>query len=135
MTEPMTFKDNEAAFTHACQFMDSKIFEGAILPALVLDARELAGTEAAVKKDADGTQTVLLMICSDDGGFVVMAQTCGANGPDLEPWDLVAWRAGNLVTKLGKSSEDMRFGWVGHVIGTLEPQWANGSWVMAKMFY
>lgn len=68
-----------------------------------------------------GLQTCSLKVASDDGGFLVLAQTAG-NGPKLEPGMLVAWQAGTYSADIGKvNSEDQRFGWVGLIIAVLHP--------------
>ena len=62
-----------------------------------------------------------MKVASDDGGFLVLAQTAG-NGPKLEPGMLVAWQAGTYSADIGKvNSEDQRFGWVGLIIAVLHP--------------
>ena len=134
MEFPINFGDNESAFEFACENMNSELSVGVTLPALVLDAREAAGTGTAVKKEPDGTQVAVLRICSKDGGFVALSKTFKPKGPDLNPGDFVAWHAGIYSEELAKMSEDSRSGWVGQIIGTYKPDWVNGSWAVDQGF-
>jgi hypothetical protein len=127
------FKDNAAAFTYACKFLNCNLAEGAMLPALVQDGRELFGTQESVHAKPDRTQTAVLKIASRDGGFLVVATTPG-RGPVLKPGDFVGWLAGHHSAKLAESSADKRFGWVGVIVGTLRPEWKDGSWVGQERF-
>ena len=124
----LPFKNNESAFEYACKFMDNDLREGVGLLALVLDAKELYNLETSVPKDDSGIQIVALKVASNDGGFEVMAQTLSANGPNLNPGDLVVWEVGTYLQELANTHDDERFGWVGLILGTLKPVWANGSW-------
>jgi hypothetical protein len=46
----------------------------------VLDAKKEFGTAVSVKTNDDGIQIACLMIPSDDGGFMVMAETSMRGG-------------------------------------------------------
>ncbi len=127
------FKDNKAAFEYASNFLVCTVEVGAMLPALVEDGRSLFGTQDSVHLNGDGTQTAVVKIASSDGGFLVLARTVGL-GPTLKPGDLVAWQAGAYLTELAETAGDRRFGWVGLILGTLSPEWRDGSWVGAEQF-
>lgn len=131
---PLYFKDNAAAFEYACKFLQCHLAEGSFLPALVLDSKELFGTETAVKIQADGNQLAMLCVASDDGGFLVAATTTNPKGPRLEPGQLVAWTAMKYVPAIAEATNDKRFGWVGLIVGTLKPEHVNGSWVSDEKF-
>lgn len=131
---PLFFKDNPAAFEYACKFLQCHLTEGSFLPALVLDSKELFGTETAVKIQADGNQLAMLRVASDDGGFLVAATTANPKGPRLQPGQLVAWTAMKYVPAIAKDANDKRFGWVGLIVGTLKPGHVNGSWVGDEKF-
>lgn len=127
---PVHFKSGDAALEMACKYMDCALAEGTTLPALVLDAHKLFGTEASVKVQVNGIQLAMLRVASSDGGFLVAASTVGAIGPRLEPGQLVAWQAMSYAPELAKAgAADERFAWVGLIVGTLKSEFVNGSWV------
>ena len=43
--QPLHFKDTDAAFTYACEYLQSELAAGAVLLALVLDAKTVGGAE------------------------------------------------------------------------------------------
>lgn len=131
---PLYFKDGAAAFGYCCQYMECPLGEGSSLPALVLDARELFGSAAAVKIEDNGNQTAAIRVASSDGGFLVFGPTAGPKGPRLQPGQLVCWQAGSFSPSVAKLSKDGRFGWVGLIVGTLKPQWREGMWVGDERF-
>lgn len=128
------FQDGIAALRFACKFLECPLHEGVFLPAVVLDPREVFGRQGAVKVGGDGIQTALLCVASNDGGFVVAAPTAGPKGPRLEPGQLVAWKAVRHVPEIASTVSDPRFGWVGVIVGTLEPEHRNGCWVGSEIF-
>jgi hypothetical protein len=131
---PRVFPDGIAAFRYACKFLECPLHEAALLPALVLDPREVFGPQATVKTETEGHQIPVLCVASNDGGFFVVATTAGPRGPTLEPGQLVAWRAVRHVPDIAKTVSDKRFGWVGVIVGTLKPEQRNGCWVSAEIF-
>lgn len=117
----LSFKNSQSAFEYSCAYMNCDLRCGCFLPALIVDARQL-GDEEAVKTHEDGIQTCALRVASNDGGFLVFAQTAGANGPKLEPGMLVGWQAGAYNSEIAKiNPEDKRFGWVGLIAAVLHP--------------
>lgn len=141
----LTFEDSLTAFEHACD-CECLLHEGIVLPALVLDARELLDAETAVKIQDDGRQIASVRVASPDGGFVVSASTSGAHGPTLEPGHFVAWQAERYDLQLAKHTfarrkrfgwmnwKDKRLGWVGVIEGTLKLEYRNGGWVGDERF-
>ena len=133
-TPPLRFKDFEAAFSYACQSLQSELSSGAVLPALVLDARDVGG-EVAVKVQPDGIQLTMLKVCSKDNGFMVMASSASSQGPVLKPGDLVAWQASSQVAELAAISPDSRSNWVGLVLAKLMPEYTSGrGWAIEQPF-
>jgi hypothetical protein len=118
----LAFKSNKAAFEYACASLRCDVVKGQGLPALVVGATHTSGTAAPVAKDDRGIQTAVLRVASSDGGFPVVALSVG-RGPDLNVGDLVAWVPGEYREDLADASADSRFGWVGLIIGTLEPRY------------
>jgi hypothetical protein len=131
---PRFFPDGIAALRYACKFLECPLHEGTFLPAVVLDPRELFGSQVTVKTDKDGNQLAFLCVASSDSGFFVAAATAGPRGPRLEPGQLVAWKAVRHVPDIANSVTDKRFGWVGMIVGTLKPEHRDGCWVNGEIF-
>jgi hypothetical protein len=129
----LAFKSNKAAFEYACASLRCDVVKGQGLPALVVGATHTFGTAAPVARDDRGIQTAVLRVASSDGGFPVVALSVG-RGPDLNVGDLVAWVPGEYREDLADASADSRFGWVGLIIGTLEPRYVKGNWVGKDTF-
>ena len=132
---PLYFKDAQAAFGYACEFLKSDLSPGAVLPALVLDAAAAIGGGVAVKRQPDGTQVAMLRVCSKDGGYVVNASSATANGPSLQPGDLVAWQAGAPIEAMKSQFPDPRSSWGGLILAKLLPEYTMGrGWAIAQPF-
>lgn len=131
---PLAFKDGTAALEYAVKFMECSLQPGASLPAVVLDSRAHFGTKRAVKVQPDGNQVAVVRVASNDGGFVVLAATAGPRGPELQPGQLVAWQAMKYDHQLARAGEDERSGWVGLIVGTLQPEHRDGSWLGGDQF-
>ena len=129
----LAFKSNEAAFEYACAFMRCDVVKGQELPALVVGATHAFGMTAPVAKHGRGIQTAVLRVASSDGGFLAVALSFG-RGPDLNVGDLVAWVPGEYCEDLAATSADRRFGWVGLIVGTLEPRYFQGNWIGKNTF-
>jgi hypothetical protein len=134
-TTPLVFKDAYCAFEYACKFMNCSIEKDRMMMAIVLDGRTEFGLSDSVKLKQDGIQLACLKVASDDGGFIVLAETAGRNGPKLKPGELVAWLPGFFNSQIADSVEDSRFGWMGLIVGTLEPAWRDGSWEGKERFF
>jgi hypothetical protein len=130
---PRFFPDGIAALRYACKLLECPLHEGAFLPAVVLDPREVFGTQPPART-GDGNQVAFLCVASNDGGFVVAATTAGPRGPRLEPGQLVAWRAVRHVPDIASTVSDKRLGWAGVIVGTLKPELRNGCWVGSEIF-
>jgi hypothetical protein len=130
---PRFFEDGVAALRYATLFLECPLREGAFLPAVVLDPRELF-EGSAPSASAGAGQTHFLCVASQDGGFVVAARTAGPQGPKLGAGQLVAWKAVRHVPDLAKGMRDERFGWVGVIVGTLKLEHRNGCWVSEQIF-
>jgi hypothetical protein len=141
----LAFKDNLSAFERACDG-ECQLHEGIMLPALVLDAREMLGAASAVQIQGDGRQTACLRVASADGGFIVSASTSGSGGTRLQPGHFVAWQAERYDPQVAKKAparnkrfglfglKDKRYGWVGVIAGTLKPEYRNGGWIGDERF-
>ena len=131
---PLYFKDADAAFAFACEFLQCELSSDSVIPALVLDARTVGG-EVAVKVQPDGIQVAMLKVSSKDNGFMVMESTASSQGPSLKPGDLVAWQAGSQVAALAALSPDPRSTWVGLILAKLQPEYTSGrGWAIEQPF-
>jgi len=130
---PRFFPDGIAALRYACRFLELPLYEGTFLPAVVLDAREILGTQGLARPE-NGSQAFFLCVASHDGGFVVAAPNAGPRGPRLEPGQLVAWKAVRHVPDIVSGMRDRRFGWAGVIVGTLKLEHREGCWVSDEIF-
>ena len=134
-TIPLFFKDTQAAFTYACDYLQIDLKEGAVLPALVLDAAAALGGGAPVRHQPDGIQIAMLRVCAKDGGYMVIASSVSANGPVLQPGDLVAWQASTPVDALATQFPDPRSTWSGLILARLLPEYTVGrGWAIHQPF-
>jgi hypothetical protein len=131
----LPFKDANAAFAYACEFLDAKLQVGSVLPALVLDAGAQTGGGPPIRVQPDGNQIAVLRICSKDGGFVHLAATSGHLGPRLNPGDLVAWSALEYSLRLIRSHEDARTLYNGLIVAKLKPEFKlDQGWAIEAPF-
>ena len=118
----LVFKTGEGFVDHHCKYMITCIEVGTPLASVVLDATVIFGTSVPVKIDANGIQTATLRVASDDGGFVVIAQTASAGGAALNPGDVVAWVPGQHLPQIAEASGDDRSGWIGLIVAKIAPE-------------
>ncbi len=151
----LVFKSSKDAFEFSCKFMDCTLGEKKSVPALVVDARELApNIGSAVKTEADKSQIAMIRVASRTDGFVIPARTAGAQSairpdlalqrryahghPDLKPGDLVTFTAMIYKSEMVKAFGDKDAGWVGLITSKLEPKLniQNGpSWQIEEQFH
>lgn len=132
---PLFFKDTNAAFEFACEYLLTDLTSGAVLPALVMDSAAALGGGAAVRRRPDSVQIAMLRVSSKDGGYMVVATSASAAGPNLQPGDLVAWQAGEAVPELATQFSDSRSTWVGLILAKLKPEYRAGhGWAIDQPF-
>ncbi|WP_417481682.1 hypothetical protein [Maricaulis sp.] len=124
------FTSTMEAFEHACAEHDTLIVPEQPLLAMVLESVGDAGALA----EGDGCAQLTLKAASEDGGFVVISRTTFAPKQTLHPGDLVCWVPLQHDADLGARAGDERFGWVGLVFASFEPQWAGDEWVVREFF-
>jgi hypothetical protein len=111
-SEPdLRFTNSASLFEMACKYGHTEIGLNQGMLAVVLDAKKEFGTPQPVKLEADGTQTAVLRVVSEDGGFVVPSKTLG-RGPPLSPDDAVIWVPVAFSDEVARLSSDRRCGWV-----------------------
>jgi hypothetical protein len=130
------FTDIDALFNLQCKFGDTRLEPGKATFAVVVDAVQTCGLPIAVKINSDGTQTAVLNVVSEDGGFLVVANTRIPNKPPLKPGDPVLWvpkvHNKELSTQLG----DERSGWVGFIgakVSMVVPT-STGQWKIVEKY-
>lgn len=134
-TSSVLFESGVTALEWACVHNDCTLRQGAVLPAVVLDASVRFGMFDSVARHNDGTQLAYLRVASSDGGFIVAAQSASSSGPHLIPGQLVIWWAGHYSDSTASRMEDERCGWVGLIIGTLKSEWHHDEeWVVDEKF-
>ena len=152
----LVFKDCEAAFAHACKWMDCTLGEGKGVPAIVVDSREFASDiGCAVKTESDKSQLAMIRVASESGGFVIPAKTAGAQSsirpdlvsserqspgrPDLKPGDLVIFTAMTYREDMAEAFGSKESEWMGLITLKLEPRLDVRSdppiWVIEEKFH
>ncbi len=104
----------EARFARECASGDTRVQEGKGVFALVVDAAKRFGMARAMKRNRDGTQSMVLKVASHDGGFFVLATTRRPGTP-LKPGDAVIWVPVAYDKTFGTRFSDHRAGWIGFV--------------------
>lgn len=87
-----------------------------------MDASKEFGTGVSVKVKPDGIQLVTLKVASQDGGFLVIAETASGRGDRLKPDDVVIWVPIQHLKEVAPDGADERFGWVGFVVAKVRPE-------------
>jgi hypothetical protein len=128
------FDTPQAAFAHACEHHDCTIAAEQPLLAVVLDAHTEFGADEAITIEEDGCTQVSLKVASKDGGFIVLSRTAKPPKQPLEVGELVCWVPLKHDSVLATSANDERFGWVGLVFATLEPEWTGGEWALREFY-
>lgn len=128
--QPLMFKDNQSAFDYACQYLDTKI--SADKPMLAIVEPGPSGRQPIQLES--GRQRTVLRVCSDDGGFMVIADSAYDKGPRLKIGDLVAWLPFDYAEEVKGKVEDPRSAMVGFILGTLEPVLTATGWKGKDIF-
>ncbi len=116
------FKSGEAFFEYHCKYMVTTIKENHAAVALVLDARKELGAESAVDIIKNGIQAATIQVASDDGGFLVRAETLSSEGEKLQPGDVVLWVPHILFPEVGiRNQSRQRPGWLGFIRAKINP--------------
>jgi hypothetical protein len=124
------FTSTMEAFEHACAEHDTAIVPEQPMLAMVLESVGDAGALA----EGDGCAQVTLKVASEDGGFVVISRTTFAPKQPLHPGDLICWVPLQYDAELASRAQDDRFGWVGLVFASFEPEWVEDEWVVREFF-
>jgi hypothetical protein len=118
----LPFKSGQAFFDMQCKFGFTDIREEQGICALVLDAAKEFGTPEAVKVQPNGCQLATLKVASEDGGFVIFAETASSSGDALRPGDVVIWVPMVHMKEMADRLGDHRQGWVGLIIAKVAPE-------------
>ncbi len=134
MSESRTFKTTQDAFEHACNELNPQIEPEQPMVALVLDSAEEFGADEAITIEDSGNARLTLKVASKDGGFVVLSRTIKPPKESIAPGDLVCWVPLKHDPQLAAQASDDRFGWIGLVFATLEPQWEEDEWALREFY-
>lgn len=134
MSESQVFKTTQDAFDHACKELNPEITPEQPMVAMVLDSSDEFGADEAITIDDDGCARLTLRVASGDGGFVVLSRTVKPAKQSLAPGDLVCWVPLKHDPQLAAQANDERFGWIGLVFATLEPQWEEDEWALREFY-
>jgi hypothetical protein len=118
----LIYKNGEAFFDMQCKYGFTEIKRGQGISSLVIDATKEFGTEQAVKIQPNGCQLATIKVASDDGGFVVLAETASKNGDRLQPGDVVIWVPMTHMKDLARKLGNDRQGWVGLIVAKVAPE-------------
>jgi hypothetical protein len=118
----LIFNNGQDFFEYQCKFGQTGIQPERGIVALVLDASKEFDARDPVKIEDDGRQSVVLKVASEDGGFIVMAQTPTDKGDHLKPNDAVIWLPMTYAEEIVPEGTDTRFGWIGFVIAKIKPE-------------
>ena len=136
LSDVFEFTDIEELFNLQCKFGDTRLEPGKATFAVVVDGAETCGLPIAVKTNSDGTQTTILNVASEDGGFLVIANTRIPNKPLLKPGDPVLWVPKVHNKELGAQLGDERSGWVGFIgakVSMVVPT-STGKWKIVEKY-
>lgn len=122
LPQKLPFKSGAAFLEYQCKYGHTDIRPKQGIVALVLDSKKEFGTSEAIKVEPDGRQTATLLVASEDGGFMVSAQTPTGKGDRLQPDDVVIWVPVQHVPDLTPAGLDKRFGWVGFIVAKVKPE-------------
>ena len=114
--QKLPFKDGQSFFEYQCQFGVTDIVPKQGMIAKVEDARKVFGNDVAVRTLPSGAQFAVLKVVSDDGGFIVFAETPTAQGPPLVPDDIVVWVPLTHTAEKMNAGMDERLGWQSVII-------------------
>lgn len=129
--DDLIFKDNQSAFDYACKYLDTKISMDKPMLAIV----EPGPSGQQPIKMESGRQRAILKVCSDDGGFMVVADSAYDKGPRLRVGDLVAWLPVDYAVELKDQVYDPRFAIIGFIVGTLHPVLSGEGWKAKDRFH
>lgn len=132
--ETKVFEDTKEAFAQACADGPEAITAEQPMIALVLDAQSEFGADEPITLEADGCARLTLRVATKDGGFIALSKTTHPVKEAIKVGDLVCWVPLKHDADLAKEANDDRFGWIGLVFATLEPQWQGDEWALREFY-
>ncbi|MBO6669400.1 hypothetical protein [Parvibaculum sp.] len=128
----LVFKGGKEFFEYQCKFGHTEIREKEAIVAIVVDAKKEFGTSQSVAIQPNGIQKAVIRVASDDGGFIVFADTVSSNGKRLKPGDVVFWVPVIWNKEIAEAMGDERQGWIGPIVAKLKPELLpGGDWSIA----
>lgn len=120
--QKLPFKSGAAFFEYQCKFGETTIKQNMGIVSIVIDAPKEFGVLSSVKINPDGSQLALINVASEDGGFIVPANTPSKTGDRLVAGDLVIWVPMVFNNEIGIKMGDSRSGWVGMIRAKIAPE-------------
>lgn len=122
LPKKLLFKSGSAFLEYQCKYGYLDIVANQGIVALVMDSSKEFGTESPVKVESNGVQRATLKVASEDGGFIVIAQTPSGKGDLLKPDDVVIWVPMLHSKEVVPDDHDQRFGWAGFIVAKVKPE-------------
>jgi hypothetical protein len=122
VTRNLEFKNGNAFFEYQCKYGCTEVKPNTAIIAIVLDAQKELDAPSPVLINKDGSQFAALRVVSDDGGFLVFANTLSNKGDKLKPDDVVLWVPSAYVKEMGNTMSDNRSGWIGLIRAKVNPR-------------
>lgn len=133
-SEPKSFETTLEAFTQACADAQEGIVAEQPMVGIVLDAKDEFGADEPIPVEEDGCARLALRVATKDGGFIVLSKTTHAPKQGVKVGDLVCWVPLKHEPALADKANDERFGWIGLVFATLEPEWVEDEWALREFY-
>ena len=109
-------------FEMICKFGVTDIVPGRGIISMVLDNRNVLGTDSPIEVMADGVQEASLLVASEDGGFIVVSKTPTGKGDRLKPDDIVIWVPHERASVGDDHPLDSRSAWLGLIMAKVNPR-------------
>jgi|GEM_PF-2389540 len=134
MSESRDFASTIDAFAQACADGPEDIVPEQPMIAIVMDAKSEFGADEPIALESDGCARLTLRVATKDGGFIALSKTTHPAKQAIEVGDLVCWVPLKHDAELASQANDERFGWIGLVFATLEPQWEGDEWALREFY-
>lgn len=133
-SEPKSFDTTLEAFAQACADAEEGIVPEQPMVGIVLDAKDEFGADEPMSVEDDGCLRLTLRVAANDGGFIALSKTTYAPKQEVKVGDLVCWVPLKHEPSLAEQANDERFGWIGLVFATLEPEWVEDEWALREFY-
>lgn len=112
--EALHFKDNQAAFLYACEYLINERNGGGMIVAMVEQTLDHLPEFSPAHPDNHGRQTAMVKVAGKSGGTLEIAACVRANETKIRKGDLVAWQlhgGHGIILGLLDPVYDLKRGW------------------------